>query len=88
MSFYIQLPENPTTNQIETYNKNCELFKLAMINRNRYGVLMSLCADLGSQDAIFWDSNRFINVYPYSYFWYKLAYGYKYNNNEPDIIIH
>ena len=75
MSCYVQLPENATTPQIETYNKNCELWELAWINRNRCGVIMSLCSDLGCQDAVFWDTDRFIHVYPYSNMWYKLAYG-------------
>ena len=87
MNYCKKLPETPTSNQIEIYNKNCELYKLALINKNRYGTLISLCADLGSQDAVFWDINRFISVYPYNNIWYKLAYGYEYND-EPDFIIH
>ena len=34
-----------------------------------------ILAGLGTQDAMFWDPKKFINVYPYNYYWYQLAYG-------------
>jgi hypothetical protein len=69
---FFKLPEGALT---DTYTKNIELYKLAFENRNRYGVLIGLCCDLGSQDAIFWDKDKFINVYPYNPMWVSLAYG-------------
>jgi hypothetical protein len=72
---FFELPEGASQHQKDTYEKNCKLHKLAFENRNRYGVLISVCCDLGSQDAIFWDKERFFNVYPYSYMWISLAYG-------------
>jgi len=80
MSFCIKLPEEMTPIQKETYNKNCELYKLALKNKNRCGVLISMCADLGIQDTIWWDVEQLINVYPYSSIWYVLAYGYEYKD--------
>lgn len=79
MDKYIKLPEDITTKQIEIYNKNCELHHLALKNKNRYGVLLSMCAGLGIQDVDFLDVERFINVYPYNEFWHSLAYGNKYD---------
>jgi hypothetical protein len=72
------LPEGASQHQIDTYAKNCKLYELAFENRNRYGVLIGLCCDLGSQDSIFWDKQNFINVYPYSSAWMSLAYGSKF----------
>jgi len=69
----VKLPDNASNTQREIYNKNCLLLGLAIQNKNRYGVLISLCSDLGSQDYI--DENRFLNVYPYCEMWYNLAYG-------------
>lgn len=68
----IELPETATATQIEIYNKNVLLRKKAYKNCNKYGILISLIADLGSQDYI--DTERFINHYPYSMLWHKLAY--------------
>ena len=84
MQTRIKLPLNISDEQREIYNKNCELLELAILNKSRYGVLLSLCANLGSQDYL--DEDKFIKVYPYSNFWYKLAYGTNFNN-EPDFII-
>lgn len=73
----IQLPENMTTSQIKTFNKNCDLYMLAVTNINigcrKYGSLVTLCFDLGIQDAVFWDVDKFINVYPYSIWWLRLS---------------
>ena len=55
-------------NQLEIYNKNCELWNKAWVNRNKYGVLMSFFFDLGIND--FFDMEKFINVYPYKQCWY------------------
>lgn len=77
---YIKLPENATTDQINIYNKNYELFELAKINMHRYGTRFGLCTELGSQDAVFWNIDRFNNIYPYSNIWYNLAYGKSYND--------
>ena len=71
-----------TKEQRITVEKNKELHQLAFENRNRHGVLMSLCADLGSQDLVFLDKTRFANVYPYSGVWYQLAYGRNFNPSE------
>jgi hypothetical protein len=69
------IPYEATDEQREIFNKNKELLILAYQNRNRYGVIMSLVAGIGSQDLVFLDKTRFINEYPYSCMWYQLAYG-------------
>lgn len=78
---HIKLPLNPTPDQVDTYNKNWELHRLACINKNRFGVLTGMCASLGVEDTYLWDANRFVNVYPYCSVWYELAYGKKYNDD-------
>jgi hypothetical protein len=71
---FFKLPDNATEIQKEIYNKNCELYKKAWENRNKFGTLISLCAGLGSQDlALTYDENKFISVYPYNAFWYQLS---------------
>ena len=71
------LPLNASKEQQEIYDKNCKLYALAFQNQYACGDLFSLCADLGNNDFIIKD--RFFTVYPYSGFWYKLAYGKEFN---------
>jgi len=74
----VKLPSNATYLQKEIHRKNYELHSLALRNMNRCGVIAGMCANLGSQDAVFWDHERFNNVYPYSATRYYLAYGHDY----------
>jgi hypothetical protein len=67
------LPINATNEQKKIYNKNSQLYLLAFQNRNKYGLILTLCSDLEIHDFI--DKHRFINVYPYNPLWYYLAYG-------------
>jgi hypothetical protein len=71
---FFKLPDNASETQIEIFNNNCKLYKKACENRNKFGVLMSLCTGLGSQDLVLsYDADRFISVYPYDLFWYQLS---------------
>ena len=72
----VKLPETATLYQTITYYRNCLLHTLASRRvTSKHGALLQLCSDLGVQDAVLWDKNRFINEYPYSSMWYNLAFG-------------
>jgi hypothetical protein len=73
-----------TDEQKEIYDKNCKLFMLVFKHRHKYGSLISLCCNLGSQD--YWDKNRFVNTYYHSNAWYKLACGKSFKHT-PDFVI-
>lgn len=80
-----KLPKEATEQQIEMYNKNYELYLLAIKNMNRYGSIIGMCSSLGSQDvALTYDENRFLSVYPYDYQWYRLAYGESFSDTVTD----
>jgi hypothetical protein len=77
---YFELFENATIQQIETYNKNIEHHQLAVKNINKCEVLFQEIVGLGSQDVLFWNRERFINVYLHDFFLHQLAYG------EPEMV--
>lgn len=85
-----KLPKEATGQQIEMYNKNYELYLLAIKNMNRYGSIIGMCSSLGSQDVALthdenrYDENRFLSVYPYDYQWYRLAYGESFSDTVTD----